>query len=51
MICSLYKITTDEDGESRIVLKVPSSDLAVAVSLLTMLGKVLDATFKEKATP
>ena len=51
MICSIFKITTDEDGESKIILKVPSSDLAVAVSLLTMLGKTLNAEFVEWKAP
>jgi len=41
MRASLYKITTDNEGSSRIIFDIPSSELADAVMLLQYIQKEL----------
>lgn len=47
MIASLFSIRTDEDGESKITFRVPSSELINVVKLNAMLRKELDIDIKE----
>ena len=51
MRASLYKITTDHEGASRIIFDVPSSDLANVVMLLPMLQKELELTAVPAKSP
>lgn len=42
MQASLFKIITDNEGESRIILLIPSSDLAQVVKLNKLFGQLLE---------
>jgi hypothetical protein len=48
MIVSLWKITTDHEGESTITLKAPASELPNVLQLNLLLQRELEADFKEK---
>lgn len=47
MIASIYRITTDQEGESKIVFAVPSSELVNVIKLNALLQKELNLEIDE----
>lgn len=46
MRASLFKITTDDEGESKVIFRVPASDLADAIKLHLVAQKEIELTWK-----
>lgn len=51
MRASLYKVMTDHEGESTVIFKIPSSDIAEAVMLLKYLQTELILEAKPAPQP
>lgn len=48
MLASIHKLTTDAEGESKITLCVPSSELVEVVRMNMFFGKLLRVTVEEE---
>lgn len=51
MIGSLYKITTDSEGESKITFCIPLSELANVVRLNALIQRELNIEITENISP
>ena len=45
-VATLKRLSTDEDGETQLTLRVPLSDLAAVMRLLSWTGKCLEVHVK-----
>ena len=48
MKCYLYRLTTDHEGESKVVLVVPKSELSDVLRLVLLLEQELDVQFTRR---